>query len=112
MNLFKYTFTAQGTEQHGLVDLDKTAHIDFFKREFPGEEGSITREAVLLTFPWQVQKQVPDPVYDTPSKEQKVSGQMPHIKSWRNTVMWVNYTVTVEKPEEVEQLKQLYKNNL
>lgn len=106
---FKYTFTAQGMECQGSIDLDKVVHADFFKRDFANEAGEqITREACLLTFPWQVQKQVPDPVYDTPSKEQKVSGQLPTIKSWRNTVMWVNYTITIDKQEEVDQLKEHY----
>lgn len=115
MNLFKYTFKTRDNEFPGFVNLDTVAHFDFITREFPDENsetGVMIREGCVLTFPWQVQKQIPEPVYATPTKEQRASGQLPPVQSWRNILMWVNYTVIIEKPEEVELLKKLYNEKL
>lgn len=109
--IFKYTFKAQNQEFPGYVNLDQVAHADFIKRDFPdetSETGVTTKEGCVLTFNWQVQKQIPEPNYAVPTKAQRVSGQLPPVQSWKNTIMWVNYTVVIEKPEEVEQLKSYY----
>lgn len=109
--IFKYTFKTRDNEFPGYVNLDKVAHVDFITREFPDESsetGVVSKEGAVLTFPWQVQKQIPEPVYATPTKAQRQSGQLPPIQSWRNSLMWVNYTIIIEEPSEVEQLKAYY----
>lgn len=108
---FKYTFKARDGEFPGFINLDQVAHFDFITREFPDETsdtGVVKKEGCVLTFPWQVQKQIPEPVYATPTKAQRVSGELPPIQSWRNILMWVNYNVVIENPEEVNQLKAYY----
>lgn len=78
--------------------------VDFERME--GEEKIVeTKEGAIITFPWQVQRQIPSPTYQTPNKVQRETGQLPPITGWRNELMWVNYTVIIEEPSEVEQLK-------
>lgn len=114
---FKYTFKQNnGQVAVGYICLDKVAHIDFVKRDFERMEGDQkvveTKEGAVLTFPWQVQRQIPSPVYQTPNKAQRESGQLPPITAWKNELMWINYTVVIEEPSEVEQLKQIYEIDL
>jgi len=111
--IFKYTFKQNGGQtSEGFIDLSKVAHVDFVKRDFPklvdGKEEMETKEGAVLTFPWQVQRQIPEPVYATPNKQQRESGQLPPITGWRNILMWINYTIVIEEPTEVEQLKKIY----
>lgn len=113
MNVFKYTFKQNnGQVSTGYLHLDKIAHVDFVKRDFERMEGDEkvveTVEGVVVTFPWQVQRQVPTPVYQTPNKRQRDTGELPPITGWRNELMWINYTVIIEDKEEVEQFKKLY----
>lgn len=115
MNLFKYTFKQNnGQSAQGVINLDKIAHIDFIKRDFERMEGDQkvveTKEGAVITFPWQVQRQIPSPVYQTPNKTQRETGQLPPISSWRNELMWINYTIIIEEPSEVEHLKKYYEN--
>lgn len=109
--IFKYTFKTRDNKFPGFINLDHVAHIDFITREVPDEKsetGVRIEEGCVLTFPWQVQKQIPEPQYATPTKAQRLSGELPPISSWRNTIMWVNNTIIVEEPSEVEQLKAYY----
>lgn len=111
--IFKYTFKQNnGQVADGFIDLTKVAHVDFIKRDFPKMEGDQqvmeTKEGAVITFPWQVQRQVPEPTYQTPTKSQRESGQLPPISGWRNILMWINYTIVIEDQTEVEQLKKIY----
>ena len=113
MNIFRYTFKLNdGTPSYGYINLDQVLHADIITKKIPVVEDGVEvlkeQTAVLLTFQLQVQRQMPEPIYASPTKEQRVSGQLPPIKDWRNVLVWTNYQIIITEPSEVENLKEIY----
>jgi len=112
--LFKRSFTQQnGLKSYGLIDLSKAVQIEVVSALVPekdlegnpvlneaGEPIDILKEGIVLTFPWTVQRMFPKPKYQPGGK-----GKEPRLTHYDQEVMWTNYTVVIDVPEEVEKIK-------
>jgi len=109
---FVYTYTQKnGKNSRASIELDELLHAKLIKfdEQVPNAEGQpelTEKEVIVLEMKHNHQQALEVPVEQAATKEQRIQGvrNFSHSK-WE--IGWIPYTVSITKPEEVEQLKKI-----
>lgn len=110
--IFKYTHIQKnGKVSYAYVNLDDVINARLIKVDEEVEGTTVEKEGFFLDTKHKVQTPMEVPIEQPRTKEDKAMGQR-NISHSKWELGWSLYTITIQVPEEVEQLKAYYESKL